>query len=213
VTPVLFVLAGVNGAGKSSVAGAFLRRRNLNYFNPDEAARRIRMFLGCSVEDANAYAWNEGKLLLEKAIRDRANHAFETTLGGRTIPRLLAAAADGGFEVRMWFVGLATVEQHIARVRARVATGGHDIPEDKIRERWNTARQNLMALLPRLNELRLFDNSDDRDPVTGMIPPPKLLLHWQRGAVIAPSRPALEATPEWARPIVTHALQLDRLRR
>jgi predicted ABC-type ATPase len=213
VTPALLVLAGVNGGGKSSIGGALLRRRNLSYFNPDEAASRIRVLLGCSTDDANAFAWNEGRQLLEKAIRDRANHAFETTLGGKTIPLLIAMAADGGFEVHVWFVGLATVEQHIARVRARVASGGHDIPEQKIRERWNTAQQNLIFLLPRLTELRVFDNSEERDPKTGMIPPPKLLLHWQRGAVIAPSVSALETTPEWAKPIVAYALQLDRLTR
>jgi predicted ABC-type ATPase len=42
VTPVIFVLAGVNGAGKSSLGGSFIRKRGLNYFNPDEAAAKIR---------------------------------------------------------------------------------------------------------------------------------------------------------------------------
>jgi predicted ABC-type ATPase len=54
VTPILFVLAGVNGAGKSSVGGAFLRSRHLDYFNPDEAATRIRELLRCSAVEANA---------------------------------------------------------------------------------------------------------------------------------------------------------------
>jgi predicted ABC-type ATPase len=208
VTPVLNVLAGVNGGGKSSIGGANLRRRRLTYFNPDKAASRIRAEHGCSVDEANAQAWNEGKRLLENAIRERTSHAFETTLGGTTIPRLLAQAADAGFEVRVWFVGLATAEQHIARVRARVARGGHDIPEAKIRERWDSSRRNLIALLPRLTELRLFDNSGERDAVTGKIPPPRLLLHYDRGAIVAPALPELEATPEWAKPIVAAALQL-----
>ncbi|HEX7152367.1 MAG TPA: zeta toxin family protein [Thermoanaerobaculia bacterium] len=210
--PVLFVLAGVNGAGKSSVGGATLRSRSLDYFNPDEAASRIRAVLGCPVEEANARAWNEGRLLLENAIRERTSHAFETTLGGRTIARLIAQAALTGFDVRMWYVGVATVEQHIARVRARVAAGGHDIPEEKIRERWDGARRNLIALKAYLTELRLFDNSAER-AVGGKIPAPTLLLHWDRGSVIYPSATAveqLEATPEWAKPIVAAALQLAR---
>ncbi len=213
MTPVLFVLAGVNGAGKSSVGGATLRSRNLQYFNPDEAASRIRAALGCSVEEANARAWNEGKQLLEKAIRERTSHAFETTLGGRTITRLIAEAAVAGFDVRMWFVGLTTVEQHIARVRARVAAGGHDIPEEKIRERWDTARRNLITLMGYLTELRVFDNSEERSAAGGKIPAPGLLLNWNRGSVVSPSPSSveeIEATPEWAKPIVAAALQLAR---
>ncbi|HUP62988.1 MAG TPA: AAA family ATPase [Thermoanaerobaculia bacterium] len=210
MTPLIFVLAGVNGGGKSSVGGRILRRRAMNYFNPDEAAARIREELGCSADVANAYAWDAGKQLLEKAIRERTNHAFEATLGGTTMPRLLGEAADAGFEVRVWFVGLATVEQHIARVQARVARGGHDIPEAKIRERWDASRRNLVVLMPRLTELRVFDNSEERDADTGQIPAPRLLLHWQRGAVVAPPLPALESTPEWAKPIVACALQLSR---
>jgi predicted ABC-type ATPase len=207
VTPVLYVLAGVNGAGKSSLGGAILRRQGLDYFNPDEAAARIRAELRCSAEEANAQAWTAGKLLLEKAIREHIDHAFETTLGGATIPRLLALAAGFGFDVYVWYVGLATVEQHIARVRARVARGGHDIPEDRIRQRWDTSRRNLLVLMPHLTELRVFDNSEERYAETGRLPAPRLVLHWQRGAVVAPSVAGLEATPEWAKPIVACALQ------
>lgn len=210
MTPVLFVLAGINGAGKSSLGGPIIRR-SLNYFNPDEAAARIREELSCSTDRANAFAWAEGKLLLETALRERINHAFETTLGGSTMPRLIAAAGDAGFDVRMWYIGLSTVEQHIARVRARVANGGHDIPEAKIRERWISSPRNLLILMDRLSELRVFDNSAEKDPETGRIPAPRLLLHWQRGAIIAPSLTVLESTPEWAKPVVARALQLRRV--
>jgi predicted ABC-type ATPase len=195
------------------VGGATLRSRNFQYFNPDEAASRIRGALGCSVDEANAYAWNEGKRLLEKAIRERNHHAFETTLGGRTITRLIVEAAGAGFDVRMWFVGLATVEQHIARVRARVTAGGHDIPEGKIRERWDTARRNLITLMGYLTELRVFDNSEERSTAGGKIPPPRLLLNWNRGSVVSPAPSSveeIEATPDWAKPIVAAALQLAR---
>lgn len=208
MTPILFVLAGVNGAGKSSVAGPILRQRNLNYFNPDEAAARIREELGCSVDEANGYAWREGRRILEKTISERVNHAFETTLGGTTMPQLIAQAADAGFDVRMWFVGLATVEQHIARVRGRVALGGHNIPEEKIRERWDSSRRNLVVLMPRLSELRLFDNSEERDAETERIPPPRILLHCRQAVIVAPPLEALESTPEWAKPIVACAMQL-----
>lgn len=208
--PVIFVLAGVNGAGKSSVGGTYIRSRGEDYFNPDEATRKIRQETGCSEEEANGLAWEKGKKLLETAIRNRKNHAFESTLGATTIPRLLVEAATTGFEVQVWFVGLSSPEQHMERIRSRVAQGGHDIPEAKIRERWNNSRRNIIELMPHLAELRVFDNSADLDPTTGVFPPPKLLLHWKDGAVIGPSD--LEKTPEWAKPIVARALQLQRTR-
>jgi len=208
--PVIFVLAGVNGAGKSSLGGARLRQSGLNYFNPDEVAQRIRKELGCSADEANAMAWQEGKRRLVAAIASRESYAFESTLGGRTIPRLFSEAAEAGFEVVVWFLGLSTPEQHIARVRARVAVGGHDIAEALIRKRWDGSRRNLIALMPQLTELMLFDNSEERDPVTATIPPPRLLLQWRRGAVVSPVHALLETTPEWAKAIVAHALRLQR---
>lgn len=94
--PTITVLAGVNGAGKSSIGGTRLRELGAQYFNPDEAAAAIRGEHECSVDEANARAWQEGKRRLESAIQHREDFAFETTLGGNTIPRLLANAADAG---------------------------------------------------------------------------------------------------------------------
>lgn len=211
--PVILVLAGVNGAGKSSIAGAQLRQEGLNYFNPDEAAQRIRDQIGCTMDQANSLAWHEGKRRLEEAIESRSNYAFESTLGGNTIPRLLREAAKAGFEILVWYVGLTNADQHIARVRARVAAGGHDIPDQRIRERWDASRRNVIALMPFLTELRVLDNSREGDPAAGTIPEPILLLHWRRGRIAAPSSQDLGTTPEWAKPIVARALQLQRLTR
>lgn len=208
MNPRIYVLAGVNGAGKSSVGGQSLRRLGDDYFNPDEVAAAIREELGCSINEANARAWAEGKERLQRAIVERADFAFETTLGANTIPRLLQQAADEGFDVRVWFVGLASVEQHMARVRARVASGGHDIPEEKIRERWEGSRRNIIRLLPHLTELRVFDNSAERDAETGILPAPRLLLHWRAGTIVALSK--LDETPDWAREILAAALHLTR---
>lgn len=206
---VILAIGGVNGAGKSSVVGEVLRDFGKSYYNPDEVARRLRTEKGMSENDANGAAWQKGKDLLEEAIRNRADFAFESTLGANTIPRLLREAAEAGIEVKIWFVGLSSPEQHLARVRARVEAGGHDIPEEKIRERWEASRRNIINLLPYLTELRVFDNSAERDPVTGAIPAPKELLHWQRGKITAPAPTDLASTPEWARPIVARALELN----
>ena len=118
--PCIWVLAGTNGAGKSSIGGAAITERGAVYFNPDEASRKIREANpGISLSEANGAAWAEGKRLLERAIAERMDFAFESTLGGKTIAGLLHQAAAAGFEVRIWYAGLASPELHIARVRER----------------------------------------------------------------------------------------------
>src|ERR1700694_843002 len=94
--PFIGVLAGVNGAGKSSLGGALVRGAGVEYFNPDEAARQIRHARGCASDVANSIAWEEGKRRLEAAISSRISYVFESTLGGRTIPALLVKAAQSG---------------------------------------------------------------------------------------------------------------------
>ena len=216
--PRLFVLAGTNGAGKSSIGGATIRARGGQYFNPDEAAARIRDAQPhLSATQANSAAWHEGKLLLQHAIAQGMDYNFETTLGGKSFSSLLKAAAEQGFEVRIWYVGLASPEHHLARVKARVKKGGHDIPEADIRRRFDQSRLQLIELLPHVAELRVYDNSDEADPHQGKAPRPRLVLHWQQtgmqsgqrqAAVLAPATPqALADTPEWAKPVVMAAFK------
>jgi predicted ABC-type ATPase len=202
------VLAGVNGAGKSSIGGAMIRAAGGEYYNPDEAARAlIAANPGLEQVKANAVAWRQGRRLLERALAERKDFAFETTLGGGTMTRLLTEAAADGFEVYVFYVGLASPEMHLARVRQRVAGGGHDIPEEAIRRRWRHSRLNLISLLPVLTELRVYDNSAVGDPAKGVAPQPVLVLHVVRGEILAP--PDLSATPGWAKPIVAAALKLS----
>lgn len=204
------VLAGVNGAGKSSVAGAYIRQAGGDYYNPDEFTRTLLgANPGLASAEANSLAWTRGKELLENAIAEGTDFVFETTLGAKTLPRLLALAAKEGMAVRMFFVGLASVEHHLRRVAARVAVGGHDIPDTKIRQRWENSRLNLIALLPHLAELMLWDNSVEADFSTGA-PAPVLLLHLRAGKIIAPKN--LRATPDWAKPIAAAALKLHATR-
>lgn len=201
----VFVLAGVNGAGKSSVAGEAVRAAGGEYFNPDEATQRIlAVNPGATLSDANAAAWVQGRRLLERAIAERLDYAFETTLGGTSITRLLGAAMDAGLEVHVRYVGLEGPDLHIARVRARVALGGHDIPEVKIRERYEHSRRNLIRLLPRLTDLTVFDNSVEAPPTQGKRPELRLLLHTARGTVLETAPVASMAT--WAKPIIMTAL-------
>lgn len=207
--PLISVLAGTNGAGKSSIGGAMIESLPGGaYFNPDRRAKEIRSRdAWLSQSAANALAWKEGVEGLERAVATRTDYAFETTLGrSETILSLLERAARTGFSVFVWYAGLSSPELHIQRVRARVAEGGHDIPEDLIRERYGRGIQNLIRLLPSLTALRVYDNSKETPPSDSR-PEPELVLHVERGKVLYPEDTA--ATPEWARPIVAAALALQ----
>ena len=94
--PVLFVLAGVNGAGKSSIGGQLLLSAGLAWFNPDTLARELVAELGYPQTEANALAWQEGVRRLDAALAARHSHAFETTLGGNAMPAKIKAAAEIG---------------------------------------------------------------------------------------------------------------------
>ena len=136
------------------------------------------------------------------------NYAFEATLGAKTIPNLLARAVKT-HKVVMIFCGLSSPEQHIERVRFRVANGGHDIPESKIRERWVGSRVKLIRLLPHLARVQVFNNSAQAAPGEP-IPDPVLVLETFEGSMVFPNpgdAHALAGTPEWARPVLQAALE------
>jgi predicted ABC-type ATPase len=206
----IFVLAGVNGSGKSSLGEVIFNHEGSVLYNPDSIAVHIRaLHPDISQELANGHAWQLGRSLLEEAIASGRDYRFETTLGGRSIPSLLEKAAKAGHQVHVWFCGLESAELHIQRVQQRVARGGHHIPTAKIHERWRSSRENLIHLLPFIHHLRVYDNSFQADPVAGQQPRPMLLLEMRDRKIVAPSD--FSATPEWAQPIVVAAIHLTKL--
>jgi predicted ABC-type ATPase len=206
--PVLYVLAGVNGAGKSSIGGHLLELDGLTWFNPDTLARELKAATGCDQETANAHAWQESMRRLDEAITKGLNHAFETTLGGKTVTAKILEATRT-HAVLIWFCGLSSPELHIARVKARVAAGGHPIPEEKIRERYPQAQLNLMKLMPHVAYIKVYDNSAEAT-ADGTVPDPLLVLEMENGQVISPAPDdlkALQRAPEWTKPTLEAALR------
>ncbi len=206
--PFLYVLAGVNGAGKSSIGGHLLRSAGLDWFNPDTYARALVQQLGLPQAAANGQAWQEGVQRLQAALAEGRNHAFETTLGGNSITALLREAS-ATHDVLMWFCGLSSPEQHIARVSARVRAGGHPINEADIRRRWPLSQQNLITLMPSLSALQVYDNSKEASPGED-VPDPTCILQMEHGQLQWPPADDLQqlrATPDWAVPLLEAALR------
>lgn len=198
---MITVIAGVNGAGKSSIAGASIRKKGGEYFNPDEVARDLMAEDSTlSQYDANAKAWTMGYEQLVKAITLDQDYTFETTLGGNTITQCLLEAIQNGTQVRIFYCGLSSPEMHIERVAYRVSQGGHDIPEDKIRERFTRSIHNMMQLLPHCDQVAVYDNSA---PLCNGIPGIKKLFRVKAGKI-----QIFEIDmPDWAKPLAATGLK------
>lgn len=198
---MITVLAGVNGAGKSSIGGAYLRANGIEWLNPDEETRRLSLqHPDKALEDINSQVWRAGVDRLKQALNNNADYVFETTLGGATITNLLIEGALRGVEVSIWYCGLSSVEQHIERVAARAARGGHAIATELIRRRYEKSMLNLCRLTPLLHTLAIYDNSRELDG-EGKPSPRRLLLMEERE--LAEFDLSL---PDWAKPVAAVVL-------
>ncbi|MGJ8654492.1 MAG: zeta toxin family protein [Opitutaceae bacterium] len=202
----IHVFAGVNGSGKSSILGGFIESQGGSYFNPDTYTRDLLAIdPSLTLAEAQSEAWNFGKDALQNACDTGSSFAFETTLGGNTIPKILLHAALNDTKISVYYIGLNSVELNIERVAARVARGGHDIPIEKIRQRWEGSILNIIQLLPHLNELLVYDNS--KTVKVGAHPEPELLIKISEGTIHGGKNSLLrEDFPEWAQPIAMEAI-------
>lgn len=212
IRPVILVLAGVNGAGKSSVLGSIVMDQGLTFYNPDQFAREYLAVEPSKTQtEANSAAWNFGKESLESAIAKKESFAFETTLGGNTIPNILFKAIES-HDVKILYCGLESIDMHIARVQQRVAQGGHDITEEKIRERWTNSISNLIWLMPYLSELKVLDNSAQVG-FDEEVPDPIKVLAISAGKIIFPNVDdvnAMNEVKDWVKPLIMAAEDLSR---
>lgn len=193
------MLAGVNGGGKSSMGGRILREAGMDWFNPDDWSRALQAG-GQAREPADAAAWVEGQRRLHWALANRQHYAFETTLGGKTVTRALLRAC-ASHDVLIWYVGLESVEAHIERVRLRVASGGHSIPDAKIRQRYISSMANLTRLARHVRAVQVYDNTRSV-PVGEALRPPRQVAVIVAGQLKHPQLSDLHQVPAWAKPVL-----------
>ena len=144
--PNVVVIAGPNGAGKSTLAPALLRD-TLNipeYVNADTIAEGLSAF---APEDAS---FDAGRVMLGRLhdlAEERRSFAFETTLASRFYARWLSELkTTSDYRVSLIFLWLRDVDLAISRVAARVRLGGHSIPEETVRRRFDRGIKNLFEL-------------------------------------------------------------------
>ncbi len=163
----IVIIAGPNGAGKTTFAREFLpNEANCPIFiNADLIAAGLSPF---NPEAASARA---GRLLLgeiDEMVRCRKNFSFETTLSGRVYLLKIQKWQACGYHVKLLFLSLPSVEVAVARVAARVAQGGHNIPENIIRRRFDAGLHNFSVLYkPLVNAWMHYDNSGSKPGIIG----------------------------------------------
>jgi len=156
--PIIYLIAGCNGAGKTTFAKSFLPYEGhcLNFLNADLIA------LGLSPLDARAGAIKAGRLLLaefDAFIARQETFAFESTISGTTYVRLLKQAKRRGFKLCLHYLWLPTAAIAIARIRERVKKGGHDVPEADIRRRFGRSLTHLVSdYAPLADRWAVWDN-------------------------------------------------------
>lgn len=157
----IVILAGPNGAGKTTFAREFL---------PKEAAcpRFINVDLiaeGLSPFDPEVAAFRAGRIMVQEIaslVRRRESFAFETTLSGLRYARLIPEWKKKGYFIKLIFLKLPNAEMAIARVAARIAQGGHAVPESVIRRRYIAGWENFLKMYkPLVNAWILYDNALD----------------------------------------------------
>ena len=152
--PTCTILGGPNGSGKTSAFGKLDLEGD--YINADEIAKTLKPGGTKSVERQAAEI--ALKLIADK-IAQQESFIFETTLSSQQSIRLMRDAKAAGYNVDLYYVILDTVERNIERVKFRVALGGHDIPEDAIRRRYNGSLDHLPQALALSDEAVIVDNS------------------------------------------------------
>ena len=157
--PTIYLIAGSNGAGKTTFAKEFLRRRAavVRFLNAHEIARGLSPFAPAQV------ALKGGRILLSEVkscIVKNESFALESTLSGRTHLPLLQGARAKGYRLQLHYLWIATATDAIERIQQRVLQGGHHVPTADVKRRFGRSLRNLVeSYLPIADQWVIWDNS------------------------------------------------------
>ena len=183
--PVVVALGGPNGAGKTTFYHAHLRPAGLRFVNADVIAHEldIEAYAAARVADA----------LRKELVHQRESFVFETVFSDPAGEKLafLKGAVEAVYNTILCFIGAAGPEVSEQRVAMRVSQGGHDVPTEKIIQRFPRILENLKAALRELPHVWVFDNSDLRTPY-------RLVAVFEKGRPVRLGGPV----PGWLKPLL-----------
>ncbi len=157
--PHLIIIAGANGSGKTTAAPALLRDSlNVdNFVNADVIAQGLCAF------QPEKVAMQAGRIMLDtihSLAAQKANFAFETTLASRTFSTWIPQLKTQGYLFHLVFLYLENADLAVFRVKERVQSGGHFVPEKTIRRRYSAGLKNFFNLYsPLADSWQFYDNS------------------------------------------------------
>lgn len=187
--PILIVIAGPNGSGKTSVTSKILKHEwmeNALYINPDIIAQEI--FGDWNSPEAIMSSIKYCENLREECLEKKQSLIFETVLSRYDKVDYIKRAIENGFFVRLFFICTTSPNINASRITDRVMKGGHDVPIPKIISRYYESIKNSCELTKIVDRAYFYDNSIDNKDA-------KLLFRLSEGKL---AKQYTESIPEWA---------------
>ena len=159
--PTIYIIAGCNGAGKSTSANVILPQ----FLNCKEFVNADSIAAGLSPFQPDTVSFQAGRIMLNRIkelIDQKVTFAFETTLTTKSYINLLKKAKDNRYKIVLFYFWLNSVELALARIEDRVRKGGHNIPNDVVIRRYERSLDNLVNLfIPICDKWYIKDNSNE----------------------------------------------------
>ena len=190
--PVLIVIAGPNGSGKTTITSRVLQHDWLEdslYINPDKVAQH--MFGDWNNQEAVLKAAQYCQEQREECLKNKHSMIFETVMSTDEKINFIQRAKEAGFFIRLFFVGTSSPTINASRIAARVMKGGHDVPIAKIISRYAKSIINCGIASQYADRTYVYDNSTDGVEA-------QLLFRMTDGKVF---KEYVTEIPEWAQGI------------
>lgn len=148
------IIAGVNGVGKSAFSGV------LSKSNTDLGIIVDADSITAKVGGDRLKGGKEAVGIISDCLNKGIDFTQETTLSGKKTLRTVILARERDYYIRLYYIGVNSLEESLSRIENRVRKGGHNIPADDVKRRYEKRFEDLANILPFCNEVQLFDNEN-----------------------------------------------------